>query len=209
MCAPSVSTVAVPGSSTNGALRTEATECALGSSDRARGAGIEIGRGGRGVLKVGRLGCEGAARPERPSRCTLPMTALRVTPPNCLAIWLADRPSNQSFLRVSTLSSVQPMAISNPLISEGSVPTDHDARCCAPAASRDDDLPHTVNKRLRTTIGARTHVHRNYMLMRHSDRVAPCGIAAHMRGAMRDMPFSVDTVLPPEPRAYRGINWDG
>jgi ABC-2 type transport system permease protein len=47
------------------------------------------------------------------------------------------------------------------------------------------------------------------MLMRHSDRVAPCGIAAHMRGAMRDMPFSAVNVLPPEPRAYRGINWDG
>src|SRR5476649_1422795 len=31
-----------------------------------------------------------------------------------------------------------------------------------------------------------------------------------MRGAMRDMPFSAaDTVLPPEPRAYRGVNWDG
>ena len=26
---------------------------------------------------------------------------------------------------------------------------------------------------------------------------------------MRDMPFSADAVLPPEPRAYRGINWDG
>src|SRR5580700_9557997 len=26
---------------------------------------------------------------------------------------------------------------------------------------------------------------------------------------MRDMPFSADTVLPPEPRAYRGVNWDG
>jgi ABC-2 type transport system permease protein len=45
--------------------------------------------------------------------------------------------------------------------------------------------------------------------MRDSDRLAPCGIAAHMRVAMRDMPFSADTVLPPEPRAYRGVNWDG
>ena len=33
-----------------------------------------------------RAGCEGAARPDRPSRCTLPITALRVTPPSCLAI---------------------------------------------------------------------------------------------------------------------------
>src|ERR1700722_8053966 len=163
MWAPSVSTVAVPGSSTNGALRTADTTCVRGSIDRARGAGIEIGRGGRGVLNVGRLGCDGAARPERPSRCTLPITALRVTPPNCFAIWLADSPSNQSFLRVSTLSSVQPMAISNPLISEGSVPTDHDARCSAPTVSRDNGLLDTVTKRLRTTIGARTDVHRNYM----------------------------------------------
>lgn len=35
------------------------------------------------------------------------MTALRVTPPNCLAIWLADRPSSQSFFKVETRSSVQ------------------------------------------------------------------------------------------------------
>jgi ABC-2 type transport system permease protein len=34
-------------------------------------------------------------------------------------------------------------------------------------------------------------------------------MAAHMRGAMRDMPFSANDVLPPVPRAYRGINWDG
>src|ERR1700742_282671 len=26
---------------------------------------------------------------------------------------------------------------------------------------------------------------------------------------MRDMPLSAEAVLPPEPRAYRGINWDG
>jgi len=49
-------------------------------------AGCAIGRGGRGALNVGRLGCDGAARPDRPSRCTLPITALRVTPPSCLAI---------------------------------------------------------------------------------------------------------------------------
>ncbi len=47
------------------------------------------------------------------------------------------------------------------------------------------------------------------MLMCASDRLAPCGIAAHMKGAMRDMPISAETVLPPEPRAYRGVNWDG
>jgi ABC-2 type transport system permease protein len=30
-----------------------------------------------------------------------------------------------------------------------------------------------------------------------------------MGADMRDMPFSAESVLPPEPRAYRGINWDG
>src|SRR5690606_20101264 len=46
---------------------------------------------------------------ERPSRCTLPMTALRVTPPSSLAIWLADWPSAHIFFSVSTRSSVQDM----------------------------------------------------------------------------------------------------
>ena len=54
----------------------------------------------------------GVARPERPRRCTLPITALRVTPPICLAIWLALKPSVQSFLSNSTLSSVQAMIVS-------------------------------------------------------------------------------------------------
>ncbi len=35
------------------------------------------------------------------------MTALRVTSPSRLAIWLALRPSDQSFFSASTLSSVQ------------------------------------------------------------------------------------------------------
>ena len=47
---------------------------------------------GRGAEEDGAL-----ARPERPSRCTLPITALRVMPPSSAAIWLADRPSAQSF----------------------------------------------------------------------------------------------------------------
>src|SRR5690606_40105454 len=54
----------------------------------------------------------GAAPPARPRldsfrRCTLPMTALRLTPPSCAAIWLALRPSAQSFFSSSTRSSVQ------------------------------------------------------------------------------------------------------
>src|SRR5271154_4127692 len=47
------------------------------------------------------------ARPDRPRRCTLPITALRVMPPSSAAIWLADRPSDQSFLSCSTRSSLQ------------------------------------------------------------------------------------------------------
>ena len=63
---------------------------------------------GRGAAEDGDL-----ARPESPSRCTLPITALRVTPPSSAAIWLADSPSVQSLFNVSTRSSVQVMA-SNP-----------------------------------------------------------------------------------------------
>ena len=55
-----------------------------------------------------RAGCDGVARPDRPRRCTLPITALRVTPPpRVLAIWLADWPSSQSFFSAPTRSSVQ------------------------------------------------------------------------------------------------------
>src|SRR5262245_46762385 len=56
----------------------------------------------RGTAEEGLL-----ARPERPRRCTLPITALRVTPPSSAAIWLADKPSAQSFFSNSTRSSVQ------------------------------------------------------------------------------------------------------
>src|SRR5499426_4205317 len=59
---------------------------------------------GRGTAADGDL-----ARPESPSRCTLPITALRVMPPSSAAIWLAESPSVQSFFSVSTRSSVQVM----------------------------------------------------------------------------------------------------
>src|SRR5580704_10597783 len=49
------------------------------------------------------------ARPDRPRRCTLPITALRVIPPSSAAIWLADSPSDHSFLSSSTRSSVHDM----------------------------------------------------------------------------------------------------
>src|SRR6187200_2085408 len=59
---------------------------------------------GRGADDDGDL-----ARPDNPSRCTLPITALRVMPPSSAAIWLADKPSVQSFFSNSTRSSVQLM----------------------------------------------------------------------------------------------------
>src|SRR5436305_3824794 len=55
---------------------------------------------GRGETEDGDL-----ARPERPSRCTLPITALRVMPPSSAAIWLADRPSDRSEEHTSELQS--------------------------------------------------------------------------------------------------------
>src|SRR3954463_14986240 len=51
------------------------------------------------------------ARPESPSRCTLPITALRVIPPSSPAIWLSVSPAAQSFLSSSTRSSVQDMSL--------------------------------------------------------------------------------------------------
>ena len=56
----------------------------------------------RGAAEEGLL-----ARPDRPSRCTLPITALRVTFPSSAAIWLAESPASQSFFSCSTRSSDQ------------------------------------------------------------------------------------------------------
>ncbi len=64
---------------------------------------------GRGALDEGAL-----VRPDSPRRCTLPITALRVMPPSSAAIWLAERPSDQSFLSCSTRSSVHVMRFSCP-----------------------------------------------------------------------------------------------
>src|SRR5690606_41226579 len=67
-----------------------------------RGAVRAAGRA-RGVELVG-LARAGSLR-----RCTLPITALRVTPsPSWPAIWLALNPSIQGFFKVATRSSVQP-----------------------------------------------------------------------------------------------------
>src|SRR6478752_3584088 len=65
----------------------------------------ERGLRARGAEEDGDL-----ARPESPSRCTLPITALRVMPPSSPAIWLADSPSAQSFFSSSTRSSVHDMS---------------------------------------------------------------------------------------------------
>ena len=40
------------------------------------------------------------ARPDKPSRCTLPITALRLTLPSSAAIWLAESPASQSFFQL-------------------------------------------------------------------------------------------------------------
>src|SRR3989338_1995725 len=99
-----------------------------GGRGRAGGAGGGGGGGGAGGGPGGGGGAAGGAaaagasasspssRPlpaptrfDRPRRWTLPITALRVTPPNSLAIWLADWPSAHIFLSVSTRSSVQDM----------------------------------------------------------------------------------------------------
>src|SRR3984885_167451 len=91
-----VSTVAkFPSSRTMGASSTTGGS---GACTRMVTFGV-MGRRGRSLR-------DGLARPASPRRCTLPMTALRVTPPRTRAIWLAERPSVQSDLSCSTLSSV-------------------------------------------------------------------------------------------------------
>ncbi len=106
ICAPSVSNVAAPGSSSRGTWGSASGSA--GTARRvARGRVVAAGRDGRGALKAGRAGCDGLGRPLRPRRCTLPMTALRVTPPSCRATWLADKPSSHSFFKVEIRSSDQ------------------------------------------------------------------------------------------------------
>ena len=68
-----VASAMVPSGASTGAH--EAVELRDGPEGRWRGA--------RATVRAGR---DGRARPESPSRCTLPMTALRVTPPMRAAI---------------------------------------------------------------------------------------------------------------------------
>src|SRR5262249_22310350 len=69
--------------------------CGAGRASRGRGAADD------GLL----------ARPDRPSRCTLPITAFRVTLPSSAAIWLAESPASQSFFNCSTRSSDQVITV--------------------------------------------------------------------------------------------------
>src|SRR6202789_688074 len=79
-----------------------------GSSSTTGGGGTWVRiEGALGTETRGRSLRDGLARPARPSRWTLPITALRVTPPRARAIWLAERPSVHKFLSCSTRSSDQ------------------------------------------------------------------------------------------------------
>jgi hypothetical protein len=54
----------------------------------------------------------GEGRLSRPSRCALPITALRVTPsPSISAIWVAVMPPSQPCLSFAMRSSVQAMVV--------------------------------------------------------------------------------------------------
>ena len=68
----------------------------------ASSAGRDAPCAGAGAAEEGLL-----ARPDRPSRWTLPITAFRVTFPSSAAIWLAESPPSQSFFSCSTRSSDQ------------------------------------------------------------------------------------------------------
>src|SRR5690606_34211750 len=61
---------------------------------------------GRGA-GLGSLALTGEGRALRPSRCALPITALRETPPSSSAIWLAVAPLSHILVSVAIRSSVQ------------------------------------------------------------------------------------------------------
>jgi hypothetical protein len=109
MLSLSVSTeAALPSSNFTGSSPGMTT---VGMSDGGSAGAARSGRSTRGrAARTGRFaGRDGVARPARPRRWTLPITALRVTPPSCLAIWLADSPSAHSLRSSATRSSFQPM----------------------------------------------------------------------------------------------------
>src|SRR6185312_2996231 len=131
-----------------------------------------------------------------------------VTPPSCLAIWLAERPSCQSFLRSSTRSSVQPIFASRPfcdparapLRASGSTSCGAQQSRCSPTTISSKQLLKSHNRRpgfrpqeLDVASAGRT--------------LAAGGRAAHM-GSMKDMSLD-EAVLPPPARDYPGVNWEG
>src|SRR6056297_18703 len=78
-----------------GGSAASVTEAGCVGSDGADFASVflALGAGFASASLAGAALAEVPAPPERfdrPRRCTLPITALRVTPPNSLAIWLAD-----------------------------------------------------------------------------------------------------------------------
>src|SRR2546421_5329510 len=81
--------------------------CASAVFPRIIGRGARNIEGARGLRWRGTEEEGALARPDKPKRCTLPITALRVIPPSSPAIWLADRPLAHSFFKSSTRSSVQ------------------------------------------------------------------------------------------------------
>src|SRR6056297_2222441 len=92
-----------------------AVSCGAGPVPCGSGAGLALGRAlAAGLGLAAPLSGAAAVAPlpaplrlDRPSRCTLPITALRVTPPSSFAIWLADWPSAHIFFSFSTRSSLQ------------------------------------------------------------------------------------------------------
>ncbi len=94
-----------------------------GAAATGRAGAGAAGRGGgaaRGASTTGfaatsgfSLGFTGEGRAFRPSRCALPITALRLTPPRSSAIWLAVAPPSHILVNFAIRSSVQLMLAPN------------------------------------------------------------------------------------------------
>ncbi|WP_232793046.1 hypothetical protein [Caulobacter hibisci] len=75
----------------------------------------------------------------------MPITALRVTPPRHLAIWLAERPSAQSRPRAAIRSALQAQAVED--MAETSSARARSARTAIPAFAFDRFPPRTPEDR--------------------------------------------------------------
>src|SRR3990170_7958145 len=97
----------VAGSGVGAAATGAATGAGLGAGFSA---GARGGAGGAAAFfSFSSPGLTGEGRDSRPRRCALPITALRLTPPNSSAIWLAVEPPVHIVFRRSIRSSVQDM----------------------------------------------------------------------------------------------------